>query len=117
MSLIRLNDVSIRFENTQILREAFFRLEPGDRVRNQTQSGTHFDGKADQPVGLARINQRIGDRHVAHPAFQKDGRLGEFGFGKARSTRADLQFRDPQRFVGLICGCSAGPAPRAIRAA
>ncbi|TFB59488.1 ABC-F family ATP-binding cassette domain-containing protein [Cryobacterium sp. TMT2-17-1] len=32
MSLIRLNDVSIRFENTQILREAFFRLEPGDRV-------------------------------------------------------------------------------------
>ncbi|TFD50496.1 ABC-F family ATP-binding cassette domain-containing protein [Cryobacterium frigoriphilum] len=32
MSLIRLNDVSIRFENTQILREAFFRLEPKDRV-------------------------------------------------------------------------------------
>ena len=32
MSLIRLNDVSIRCENTQILREAFFRLEPGDRV-------------------------------------------------------------------------------------
>ena len=32
MSLIRLNDVSVRFENTQILREAFFRLEPGDRV-------------------------------------------------------------------------------------
>ncbi|QCB96812.1 ABC-F family ATP-binding cassette domain-containing protein [Arthrobacter sp. PAMC25564] len=32
MSLIRLQDVSVRFENTQILREAFFRLEPGDRV-------------------------------------------------------------------------------------
>ncbi|MET3768894.1 ATP-binding cassette subfamily F protein 3 [Marisediminicola sp. UYEF4] len=32
MSLIRLHDVSVRFENTQILREAFFRLEPGDRV-------------------------------------------------------------------------------------
>ena len=32
MSLIRLNDVSVRFENTQILREAFFRLEAGDRV-------------------------------------------------------------------------------------
>lgn len=32
MSLIRLNDVSVRFENTQILREAFFRLESGDRV-------------------------------------------------------------------------------------
>ncbi|WP_427018860.1 ABC-F family ATP-binding cassette domain-containing protein [Pseudarthrobacter sp. P1] len=32
MSLIRLNDVSVRFENTQILRETFFRLEPGDRV-------------------------------------------------------------------------------------
>ena len=32
MSLIRLNDVNVRFDNTQILREAFFRLEPGDRV-------------------------------------------------------------------------------------
>lgn len=32
MSLIRLQDVSVRFENTQILREAFFRLEAGDRV-------------------------------------------------------------------------------------
>ena len=32
MSLIRLNDVSVKFENTQILREAFFRLEPKDRV-------------------------------------------------------------------------------------
>ena len=32
MSLIRLQDVSVRFDNTQILREAFFRLEPGDRV-------------------------------------------------------------------------------------
>ena len=29
MSLIRLHDVSVRFDNTQILREAFFRLEPG----------------------------------------------------------------------------------------
>lgn len=32
MSLVRLNDVSVRFENTQILREAFFRLENKDRV-------------------------------------------------------------------------------------
>lgn len=32
MSLIRFNDVDVRFENTQILREAFFRLESGDRV-------------------------------------------------------------------------------------
>ncbi|QCO99311.1 ABC-F family ATP-binding cassette domain-containing protein [Arthrobacter sp. 24S4-2] len=32
MSLIRLHDVSVRFDNAQILREAFFRLEPGDRV-------------------------------------------------------------------------------------
>ena len=32
MSLIRLHDVSVRFDKTQILREAFFRLEPGDRV-------------------------------------------------------------------------------------
>ena len=32
MSLIRLNDVSVRFENNQILREAFFKLESGDRV-------------------------------------------------------------------------------------
>ncbi|WP_434614187.1 ABC-F family ATP-binding cassette domain-containing protein [Arthrobacter sp. A5] len=32
MSLIRLNDVSVRFDNVQVLREAFFRLEPGDRV-------------------------------------------------------------------------------------
>ncbi|KIS26548.1 ABC transporter [Arthrobacter sp. SPG23] len=32
MSLVRLQDVSVRFDNTQILREAFFRLEPGDRV-------------------------------------------------------------------------------------
>ncbi|MDN3934881.1 ABC-F family ATP-binding cassette domain-containing protein [Arthrobacter sp. YD4] len=32
MSLIRLNDVSVRFENTPVLREVFFRLEPGDRV-------------------------------------------------------------------------------------
>ncbi|GIU54899.1 ATP-binding cassette domain-containing protein [Arthrobacter sp. NicSoilC12] len=32
MSLVRLHDVSVRFDNTKILREAFFRLEPGDRV-------------------------------------------------------------------------------------
>jgi len=32
MSLIRLNDVTVRFENSLVLREAFFRLEPGDRV-------------------------------------------------------------------------------------
>ncbi len=32
MSLIRLHDVSVRFENMQILREAFFRLEPRDCV-------------------------------------------------------------------------------------
>ncbi|MCU1513505.1 MAG: transporter ATP-binding protein [Microbacteriaceae bacterium] len=32
MSLIRFNDVAVRLENTQILREAFFRLETGDRV-------------------------------------------------------------------------------------
>ena len=32
MSLIRLHDVGVRFDNAQILREAFFRLEPGDRV-------------------------------------------------------------------------------------
>jgi ATPase subunit of ABC transporter with duplicated ATPase domains len=32
MSLIRLHDVGVRFDNTQVLREAFFRLEPGDRV-------------------------------------------------------------------------------------
>ncbi|MEP7763219.1 ABC-F family ATP-binding cassette domain-containing protein [Sanguibacter sp. 25GB23B1] len=32
MSLIRLHDVHVRYDNAQILREAFFRLEPGDRV-------------------------------------------------------------------------------------
>lgn len=32
MSLIRLHDVSVRFENSQVLREAFFRLESKDRV-------------------------------------------------------------------------------------
>lgn len=32
MSLVRLNDVSVRYENAQILREAFFRLEDKDRV-------------------------------------------------------------------------------------
>ena len=32
MSLIRFNDVSVRFEKATILREAFFRLEAGDRV-------------------------------------------------------------------------------------
>ena len=32
MSLIRLNDVSVGFDKTPVLREAFFRLEPGDRV-------------------------------------------------------------------------------------
>ncbi|GAA0996981.1 ABC-F family ATP-binding cassette domain-containing protein [Subtercola frigoramans] len=32
MSLVRLNDVSVSFERTPVLREAFFRLEPRDRV-------------------------------------------------------------------------------------
>ncbi len=32
MSLIRLRDVSKRFDGKQVLREAFFRLEAGDRV-------------------------------------------------------------------------------------
>lgn len=32
MSLIRFNDVAVRFENTQILREVFLRLETGDRI-------------------------------------------------------------------------------------
>ena len=32
MSLVRLNDVSVAFDDTPVLREAFFRLEAGDRV-------------------------------------------------------------------------------------
>ncbi len=32
MSLIRLHDVEMRFDDTPVLREAFFRLEAGDRV-------------------------------------------------------------------------------------
>ena len=32
MSLIRITDVTVSFENTSVLREAFFRLEKGDRV-------------------------------------------------------------------------------------
>ncbi len=32
MSLVRLHDVSVRFDQKQVLREAFFRLEAGDRV-------------------------------------------------------------------------------------
>ena len=32
ISLVRLNDVSVRFDDTPVLREAFFRLENGDRV-------------------------------------------------------------------------------------
>ena len=32
MSLVRLNDVSVSFDGNPVLREAFFRLEPGDRV-------------------------------------------------------------------------------------
>ncbi|UCR89911.1 ABC-F family ATP-binding cassette domain-containing protein [Mycetocola spongiae] len=32
MSLVRFNDVEVWFENAQILREAFFRLDAGDRV-------------------------------------------------------------------------------------
>ena len=32
MSLVRLNDVSVVFDTTPVLREAFFRLEAGDRV-------------------------------------------------------------------------------------
>jgi ATPase subunit of ABC transporter with duplicated ATPase domains len=32
MSLVRLNDVSVSFDRTPVLREAFFRLERGDRV-------------------------------------------------------------------------------------
>ncbi|MGO3885815.1 MAG: ABC-F family ATP-binding cassette domain-containing protein [Mycetocola sp.] len=32
MSLVRLNDVTVRYENTPILRETFFRLESRDRV-------------------------------------------------------------------------------------
>ncbi len=32
MSLIRLHDVTIRFDDALVLREVFFRLEPGDRV-------------------------------------------------------------------------------------
>ncbi|MBD8468287.1 ABC-F family ATP-binding cassette domain-containing protein [Plantibacter sp. CFBP 8798] len=32
MSLIRLHDVTVRFEERPVLRDVFFRLEPGDRV-------------------------------------------------------------------------------------
>jgi hypothetical protein len=32
MSLVRLNEVSVLFDATPVLREAFFRLEVGDRV-------------------------------------------------------------------------------------
>ena len=32
MSLVRLQDVSVRFDNSPVLREAYFRLEPGDRA-------------------------------------------------------------------------------------
>ena len=40
MSLVRLNDVSVSFERTLVLREAFFRLEPGDRVGLIGKNGT-----------------------------------------------------------------------------
>ncbi len=32
MSLVRLRDVSVQFDDTPVLREAVFRLERGDRV-------------------------------------------------------------------------------------
>nr|WP_239451988.1 ABC-F family ATP-binding cassette domain-containing protein [Frondihabitans sp. PAMC 28766] len=40
MSLIRLNDVTVRHDNTQILRETFFRLEAQDRVGLIGRNGT-----------------------------------------------------------------------------
>lgn len=40
MSLVRLNDVTVRYENTQILRETHFRLETGDRVGLIGRNGT-----------------------------------------------------------------------------
>ena len=56
MSLIRLNDVSIRFENTQILREAFFRLEPGDRMGFMSEWAQAFG------LGLKVTNQQFAPR-------------------------------------------------------
>lgn len=40
MSLVRLNEVSVLFDGTPVLREASFRLEPGDRVGLIGKNGT-----------------------------------------------------------------------------
>ena len=60
MSLIRLNDVSVRFENTQVLRETFFRLEPGDRVGMIGRNGS---GKTTLiKLVLGQVTPDTGDR-------------------------------------------------------
>ena len=52
MSLVRLNDVSVVFDDTPVLREAFFRLEPGDRVGLIGKNGS---GKSTMMNLLARF--------------------------------------------------------------
>lgn len=66
MSLIRLHDVHVRYENTQILREAFFRLEPGDRVgligRNGSGKTTLLKlvlGQVEPDTGTVTVDQGV----------------------------------------------------------
>ncbi|PJJ63783.1 ABC-F family ATP-binding cassette domain-containing protein [Compostimonas suwonensis] len=71
MSLVRLNDVSVRFENTQILREAFFRLENTDRVGLIGRNGS---GK----TTLLKLVLDQVQPHSGTVAVDPDTRIGYF---------------------------------------
>ena len=66
MSLIRLHDVHVRYDSTQILREAFFRLEAGDRVgligRNGSGKSTLLKlvlGQVEPDSGTVTVDQGL----------------------------------------------------------
>jgi ATP-binding cassette subfamily F protein 3 len=121
MSLVRLNDVTVRFENTPVLREAFFRLEDKDRVgligRNgsgkttllklvleqvQPDSGTVAIENGTRIGYFSQFSELDGDASIAEVL---DGLFGEVHAVEAELASIDAAIAD---------GPSAGALDRLI---
>ena len=97
VSLVRLNDVELRFENTPILREAFFRLDGTDRVVEQSPGF---------PTELMR-RRWVAERFELHPLHRLERRR--------QQRRRRVMIEVNRKHTWIVPGKSehAGPVIRA----
>lgn len=119
MSLIRLNDVEVRFENTQILREAFLRLENGDRIGLIGKNGS---GKS--TILKLILEQLTPDAGTV--TIEQGTRIGYFSqFSELDGTASILEVLDElfssvklieSELAEIDASIAAGPSPEKLDA-